>query len=145
MSELTSNRFVINESLSVPLAELDFAAIRAQGCGGQNVNKVSSAIHLRFDIGASSLPEYVRQRLLVMRDSRITRDGVVVIKSQTARTQEKNRALAMERLRDMVLKASHRPKVRRPTKPSKASKLRRLQNKTRRSKLKATRRSSPVE
>ncbi|MCO1336050.1 aminoacyl-tRNA hydrolase [Microbulbifer sp. OS29] len=115
------------------------SAVRSQGAGGQNVNKVSSAIHLRFDIRASSLPLLVKEALLQVRDRRISSEGVVVIKAQRFRTQEKNRADGLERLQELVDKAALRPKPRVATKPSRGSKERRLQGKTRRSKVKAMR------
>lgn len=114
-------------------------AVRAQGAGGQNINKVSSAIHLRFDIASSSLPDELKERLLKMQDQRISADGVIVIKAQRFRTQEKNRADALERLRLLVEKASRKQKKRVPTKPSKGAKERRLQHKTRRGQVKAMR------
>ena len=119
--------------------EVQITAIRAQGAGGQNVNKVSSAIHLRFDIRASSLPEDVKERLLARADSRISADGVLVIKAQTARTQELNRADAMRRLQGLVDIASRAPRVRRATKPTFGSKQRRLEGKSQRGQVKALR------
>lgn len=119
----------ITRSLDIPDEEIELHAIRAQGSGGQNVNKVSSAIHLRFDINASSLPEPVKARLLATKDQRITKDGCVVIKAQTHRTQEKNRDAALDRLRELVLAASRVPKQRVPTKPTRASKQRRIDTK----------------
>ena len=116
--------------------EVDFSAIRAQGAGGQNVNKVSSAIHLRFDIGASSLPEEVKARLLALSDSRITLEGVFVLKAQQHRTQEMNRADALARLQEVVDSVSSPPKPRRATKPSYGSKQRRLEGKSQRSEIK---------
>ena len=121
--------------------ELEWQAIRAQGAGGQNVNKVSSALHLRFDIRASSLPEAIKQRLLDLPDQRISSDGILVIKAQRFRTQEKNRADAIERLRELIVAASRVPKRRRPTKPSRAAEQRRMDSKTRRGRLKRMRRS----
>lgn len=121
--------------------ELEWQAIRAQGAGGQNVNKVSSALHLRFDIHASSLPDEVKQRLLGLRDQRISAEGVIVIKAQRFRTQEKNRADALERLRELIAHASRVPKKRRPTKPTRASQQRRMDSKTRRGQTKRLRRT----
>lgn len=129
----------ISNHVSIPRAEIDLSAVRASGPGGQNVNKVSSAIHLRFDIGASSLPEDIKAKLLVLRDRRLTRDGVIVIKAQRFRDQDKNREDALARLQSLVRKALHKQKKRIPTKPSKAAKRRRLDNKARRGKLKAMR------
>ena len=119
--------------------EVEFSAIRAQGAGGQNVNKVSSAIHLRFDIRASSLPDEVKERLLSLSDSRITLDGVLVIKSQQHRTQEMNRSAALARLQDVVDGVATPPKPRRATKPSYGSKQRRLEGKSQRSEIKTLR------
>lgn len=119
--------------------EVHYSAIRAQGAGGQNVNKVSSAIHLRFDIAASSLPYACKQRLLALADKRITKDGVLVIKAQQFRTQEKNRDDARQRLRVLLEASAVQPKVRRPTKPSRGAKQRRLDSKKKRSQTKALR------
>ena len=124
--------------------ELDFDAIRASGPGGQNVNKVSNAVHLRFDIRASSLPEAVKTRLLNWADQRITSDGVVVIKAQDTRSLERNRADAVARLVELVQAAAHVAKARRATKPTYGSRQRRLEGKSKRSGIKASRRS-PVE
>jgi len=129
----------ISKSISIPDNEIEISAIRAQGSGGQNVNKVSSAIHLRFDINASSLTEFYKQRLLDLRDKRITKEGVIIIKAQQFRTQEKNRDDALERLKEIIKSVTIIQKTRRPTKPSRASKKRRMDNKTKRSKTKALR------
>ena len=132
-------RLPITASLSIPLAEIEFQAIRAQGAGGQNVNKVSSAIHLRFDINASSLPTAHKERLLALRDRRISGEGVLVMKAQRFRSQEKNRADALARLQEMLAAAMVTEKKRRPTRPSKGAKRRRMDSKTKRGKLKTLR------
>ena len=124
--------------------DLQWHAIRAQGAGGQNVNKVSSALHLRLDIRHSSLPEHIKQHLLAREDQRISRDGILVIKAQRFRTQEKNRADALNRLRELILLANRKAKKRIPTKPTKASQRRRLENKTKRGYTKRLRRT-PVD
>ena len=129
----------ISPNISIPDEEIELSAIRAQGTGGQNVNKVSSAIHLRFDVSSSSLPDSYKQRLLDLRDRRINKEGVIIIKAQRFRAQDKNRQDALERLQALIRGATVTRKVRRPTAPSKGSKQRRLDSKTRRGKTKALR------
>ena len=135
----------ISSNVSIPDEELELSAIRARGVGGQNVNKVSSAIHLRFDIRASSLPDFYKERLLAMRDSRITSDGVIVIKAQRYRTQEKNREDALLRLAELIRKAAAVQKRRKPTKPTKASIRRRMDSKTKRGETKKLRRKVDLD
>lgn len=130
----------VTPDLSIPMSEIDMRAVRSRGAGGQNVNKVATAIHLRFDIAASpSLPAAVRQRLLASGDQRISASGVLVIKAQESRSQERNRQLALQRLAEVIREATHTRKRRIPTKPGKAAKKKRLDDKGRRGELKKLR------
>ena len=129
----------ISDTISLDDDEVEMSAIRSKGAGGQNVNKVSSAIHLRFDINASSLSDLHKQRLLESKDSRITKDGVLIIKAQQFRTQEKNKLDAFQRLQQFIIDATHINKARRPTKPSKNARRKRVEQKKQRSQTKALR------
>jgi ribosome-associated protein len=139
MERIEANLLQITTTLAIPFSEIVFNAIRAQGPGGQNVNKVSCAIHLRFDIGASSLPDTCKERLLNLSDQRINKDGVLVIKSQNSRSQEKNKQEGLHRLRELILQVMVVVPLRRATKPTRGSQLRRVESKVKRGVSKAMR------
>jgi ribosome-associated protein len=130
----------ISKNISLALEEIEISAVRSQGPGGQNVNKVSSAVQLRFNVHASTLPQLYKQRILALADRRITKDGMVVIKAQEFRSQEKNKAAALMRLTELIQKALRVPRRRRPTRPSATARARRMDGKTRRSRIKSLRR-----
>jgi ribosome-associated protein len=130
---------MITADITIPLNEIEISAVRSQGAGGQNVNKVATAVHLRFDISASSLPANLKERLLSIKDRRITREGVIVIKAQAQRSQEQNREEALRRLKELVARAAVVRRKRRPTRPTQGSQKRRLNRKTIRGRIKAAR------
>jgi ribosome-associated protein len=129
----------ISRTVSIPEREIEISAVRSQGAGGQNVNKVATAIHLRFDINASSLPDRYKERLLRLNDQRITKEGVIIIKAQEHRSQEQNREEALQRLQELIRRAVAVPKLRRPSKPTLSSQRKRLDRKSKRSQIKAMR------
>ncbi len=139
MAREAANVLQISHNVTIPDREIEISAIRAQGAGGQNVNKVSSAIHLRFDIGASSIPGFYKERLLKLKDQRITKEGVIVIKAQQHRSQEMNKEEALRRLQELIRSVAVAPKKRKPTKPTRSSQRKRLERKAKRGDIKLSR------